>query len=250
MDDYSLKALWQDEEDFAFQGWDFSHINGRWESEDLAWDYKEILLSHLKSADKLLDMGTGGGEFLLSLKHPFALTTVTEAYRPNVQLCKERLAPLGIEVVQIEEDDILPFEGNSFDMVVNKHESFDPAEVARVLKKGGYFITQQVGGKNNWDLAQHLIPDFIPEPTTHDLAHSVDSLRKLGFEIQFAEEAFPPIRFFDVGALVYFAKIIEWEFPGFSVDSSFEALCECQKEIQEKGFIQGTEHRFVIVAKR
>lgn len=46
--------------------------------------------------------------------------------------------------------------------------------------------------------------------------------------------------FYDVGALVYFAKIIEWEFPGFSVDACFGNLCKLQKELDANGFIKCT----------
>lgn len=125
MNGNDLKAQWKYEEDFAFQGWDFSHIEGRWASGILPWDYREIVLSFLKSTGRLLDLGTGGGEFLLSLGHPFALISVTEAYPPNVELCKRKLAPLGVTVAQTYEDDRLPFEDSSFDIVINRHESFD-----------------------------------------------------------------------------------------------------------------------------
>lgn len=245
-----LKEQWIQEEKFAFSGWNFSHIDGRWDSEKLPWDYREILLGYLKSTYNLLDMGTGGGEFLLSLKHPYVLTSVTEAYPPNVELCKQSLEPLGIKVSQTYDDDKLPFDKETFDIIINRHESFDVAEVFRTLKYGGYFITQQVGGENDIDLSRRLIKNVIPPFPDHTLKNSVSSLRKIGFEILQADEAFTGIRFFDVGALVYFAKIIEWEFPGFTVESSYDSLCKCQTEIEENGFIQGTEHRFIIVAKK
>lgn len=76
---------------------------------------------------------------------------------------------------QVFNDSQLPFEDNTFDIIINRHESFDINEVMRILKTNGIFITQQVGGKNN--------------------------------------EYFPYLRFKDIGAIVYFAKIIEWEFP-------------------------------------
>jgi len=250
MDLNGLKKQWKYEESYTFKGWDFSHLDGRWESEKLPWDYREILLSLLKSTDKLLDMGTGGGEFLMSIKHPYALTTVTEAYPPNVDLLKKELAPLGIKVVQTYDDNKLPFEDNTFNIIINRHESFDSAEVSRVLKKDSYFITQQVGGMNNNDLSKRLIENFVPLFPTHTLQNNIALLQKSGFEILKAEEAFTTIRFFDVGALVYFAKIIEWEFPGFSVDACFEKLCECQNEISKNRFIQGTEHRFIIAARK
>lgn len=250
MNNNDLITQWKYEEEFPFKGWDFSHIDGRWMNEPLPWDYRAIVLSLLKNTDTLLDMGTGGGEFLLYLEHPFNLTSVTEAYPPNVELCNKKLAPLGITVMQTYDDDKLPFENHKFDIVINRHESFDPAEVGRVLKKGGYFITQQVGGENDGDLSQRLIKDFTPPFQMHTMQHNNDLLRRAGFTIQQSQEVFTPIRFFDVGALVYFAKIIEWEFPNFSVDNSWDSLCQCQKEIVEKGFVEGTEHRFIIVAKK
>ena len=64
------------------------------------------------------------------------------------------------------------------------------------------------------------------------------------------EECFRPIRFTDVGALVWFARIIEWEFPGFSVDGCLARLMEAQKVLEEKGMIEGSIHRFLLVAQK
>ena len=69
----NLKNIWLKEENNAFQGWDFSYLDRRWQDETLPWNYEEIILKYLKKTDKLLDMGTGGGEFLLSLNHPYNL---------------------------------------------------------------------------------------------------------------------------------------------------------------------------------
>ena len=92
----AYREQWLREEKAAFEGWDFSYLKGRCISEALPWEYRGILAEYLKPDDMLLDMGTGGGEFLLSLDHPPKQTCVTEAYPPNIALCHERLAPLGI----------------------------------------------------------------------------------------------------------------------------------------------------------
>ena len=73
---------------------------------------------------------------------------------------------------------------------------------------------------------------------------------KAGFEIIRAEEVFKPIRFFDIGAFVWFAHIIEWEFTGFSVDKCFDKLLKMQEVIDKDGFVEGTIHRYLIVAKK
>jgi len=167
MTNNDLLKQWQAEEDHAFQGWDFSHLSGRWHMPDPPWSYKEIVKSYLKDTDTLLDMGTGGGEFLLTLNHPHKNTYVTEAYEPNYELCKKVLSPLGITVGrtytddEFNADDILPFGDNLFDVVINRHESFDLQEVDRVLKHGGYFITQQVGSKDGNEFAERLNDNFI-----------------------------------------------------------------------------------------
>lgn len=114
-----LKELWEKEEKRTFRGWDFSYLENRWENEELPWDYKDILKRYLNLDYKLLDMDTGGGEFLLSLKHPYNNTSVTEKWETKVELCKKKLEPLGIEVKQVIDDSELPFEDSTFDMIIN-----------------------------------------------------------------------------------------------------------------------------------
>jgi hypothetical protein len=42
--------------------------------------------------------------------------------------------------------------------------------------------------------------------------------------------------------------VIEWEFPGFSVDRCFEQLLNMQKMMEDQGKVTGTIHRYLIVA--
>ena len=72
----------------------------------------------------------------------------------------------------------------------------------------------------------------------------------MGFQIVQAEEAFRSILFYDIGAFVWFAHIIEWEFPGFSVERCFDQLLDMQKQVEAQGKIEGTIHRYLIVAKK
>ena len=250
MDAEKLLAYWKSEEAHAMEGWDFSCIEGRYKSDPLPWDYRKIVQKYRKMTDVLLDMGTGGGEFLLSLSHPYSRTTVTEAYPPNVRLCRERLEPLGITVVQADCEGLLPFPDGTFDLVLNRHESFFLPEVHRILRPGGIFVTQQVGGMNNHDLSALLMGSFTPNFPDHRLDTYLPVLRALGFEILRADESFGKMRFFDSGALAWYAKIIQWEFPGFSAEHCFDGLMRCHREILDRGYVSGTEHRFLIAARK
>ena len=247
-----LRKTWEQEESTAqIKGWDFSHLDGRYEEEkSLPWDYEAIIHELLRDDMKLMDYDTGGGEFLLSLHHPYANTAATEGYPPNVQLCRERLIPLGIDLRECSDASSVPFADDSFDIMINRHGDFDPAEVRRMLKPGGYFVTQQVGSANDQDLVEAVLPGLTNPFPHNNLSEQREAFENAGFKIIKADEAFRPIRFFDVGAFVWFARIIQWEFPGFSVGKCYDNLLKLQAKIEKDGAIEGTTHRFLIVARK
>ena len=245
------KAIWKNEEKIAhIHGWDFSHIDGRCEEAALPWDYRAVIDRYRTDDMCILDYDTGGGEFLLFLNHPFRNTAATEGYTPNVQLCRETLLPRGIDFRPCDDPAKIPFPDESFDMLLNRHGDFDAREVHRLLKKGGLFITQQVGCDNDRDLVDMVLPGLeTPFPQLH-LQEQVKVFEAAGFELVEKGEAHLPIRFYDVGAFVWFARVIPWEFTDFSVDKCYEKLLDMQKSIEEKGFVEGTIHRYLMVARK
>ena len=248
-----MKKIWLSEEKAAYiHGWDFSRLDGRFNSsdDDLDWDYRQLILDRIKPDMRILDMDTGGGEFLLSLGHPCDKTSATEGYPPNVKLCREKLIPLGIDFHEWRMGMALPFADESFDMVINRHGSYDIPEIWRVLKNGGIFITQQVGGDNDSELVQLLCPGKKPLYEGHYLGTELAKFREQGFTVTAGGECYRPIEFYDTGALVWFARVIPWEFGGFSVESCFDRLCMAQKLIEENGKVSGRIHRFMITAEK
>ena len=234
-----------------FEGWDFSYLNNRWDDESLPWDYNKIVKSYLKNEYKLLDIGTGDGKVLLTFNHPYHNTFVTEGYKPNYEICMEKLNPLGIKVFNYAGDkkfDLI--DNNSFDIVINRHESYDEEELYRILKPGGIYITQQVGTYNNKDLASFFDEKNIELFPNLTLEKSIKRLEKYNFQIKYSNEYYPILKFYDLGAIAYFAKIIKWEFIDFSVNKYIDKFILLQDLIKEKGFISSKQHRFIIVAQK
>lgn len=234
----------------TFSGWDFSYLEEKMTQAKTPWSYKEQVKKYLTPTMQLLDMGTGGGELLESFHHPYENTTVTEGWEPNYQLLINQLQPKGVDVQFIEDNDQLPFPDTQFDIVVNSHESFSISEVWRVLKTGGFFISQQVGDLNGLPLSTKLIPNFRKEAFDLHLASVVTELRQQGFSVLYQDEAFLDQNFFDMDGLIYYAKTIPWEFPNFSVATHYKQLFLLQEELSLKGFIFNQQHRFVFVARK
>lgn len=52
------------------------------------------------------------------------------------------------------------FQNESFDLIINRYRAFNPKDVFRLLKKSEIFIPKQVGGNNDRDLVEKVLPDI------------------------------------------------------------------------------------------
>lgn len=233
-----------------FKGWNFSYLNqsSRLAEYPLTWNYTIEVLKELSRSRTLLDMGTGGGEFLSTLPIP-KNTCATEGYPPNVQIAKDRLEPLGVHVFPIEDDEVLPFADDSFDLIINRHEAFSSKELKRILLPNGCFITQQVGGQNDQEL-NRLFETEESIYTLWNLDKAVSELQDENFIILKQIEDITKTRFYDIGAIIYYLKAIPWQIPDFSVSKYKNQLIKIHNMIQVVGYLDITCHRFFIIAKK
>lgn len=136
-------------------------------------------------------------------------------------------------------------------MVINRHGNFNALEIGRVLKDHGLFITEQVGAENDRELVNLLYSKTLALPFPEQYATiTKQKFEKADFTLIDMQEVFRPIKFYDVGALVWFANIIEWEFPNFSVANNVKGLLQAQAILEKKGVIEGSIHRFLLIMKK
>ncbi len=244
-----LVAFWKKEEAAPFQGWDFSYLHGRFHESALPWDYMALARELLPQAAKVLDIGTGGGERLLQLQEAWPpQVTVTEGWPPNVALAAKRLMPLGVGVVASNRHP-LPFAPRSFDLVLNRHTGYRSGDVARVLRPGGVFLTQQVDALWGWDLQVALGMAVAERPSSFELAlHHCQTETDLLIE-QAADHA-GTMTFRDVGALVYYLKAIPWMVPGFTVDTHLPYLLALQDKLEGGKPLQFATRQYLLLARK
>ena len=234
-----------------FEGWDFSWLNGRRIDFTLPWDYNARVRARMRDIGAMLDMGTGGGEILASLAPFPARVCATESYTPNVVIARERLDPLGVDVRDTSGDldnRRLPFDDAAFDLVINRHESYVPGEVFRVLRSGGHFVTQQHGGYGEVNLIEYFKGKTVPEDWTAGVASR--QLEEAGFEIVESQEVYPEYSFLDIGAVVYTFTAIPWLLGDFSVEKYRDRLLAMHEHIQKHGSFTVKDQRFLVEARK
>jgi SAM-dependent methyltransferase len=251
MDQARLIEIWEKEEQQPFQGWDFSHLQGRMFEEQPPWSYAARAGELLRRASAALDLGTGGGERLLALREDWpAKIVATEDYPPNVRLATERLGAFGVRVVDVAltYSGRLPFADGEYDLVLNRHSGFNPDEVARIVTPGGWFLTEQVHGL--W--AKDLLAAFGVQPQWPDasLEKYLPALRLAGVTIVRTEDWTGRLAFTDVGAIVYYLRAVPWLVPGFSVETHLTYLLALQRRLESGAVLSFTAREYLIEARK
>lgn len=222
-----LLESWAAEERSQPEGWDFSSLERRMSESAEPWDLPAVWRTALTSATRMLDMGTGGGEFLTRFAEALpAHAVASEGWLPNLGVARDRLAPYNIGVVGADPDEShshLPFADGSFDLVLNRHESYDPAEVYRTLSPGGVFVTQQVGGDELGEVRTAFgMAPYAPD-CTYDLFRA--DLVDTGFDVLSGAECVGHYVFDDIAALVAYLQLVPWDVPeDFSVERYADEL--------------------------
>lgn len=240
--------------DAQMVGWDFSRLDGALISDSPWWDFEADCLHSLRdSRIGALDLGTGGGERLSALLDSLAgesarppQVIATEGWAPNVPEARARLMPRGVKVLQYDSEagEPLPLAGRSQDVVMSRHESYDPAEIARVLVPGGRFLTQQVDGFDAPEIHEWFGGEYLHRDVTVE-AHR-EALREAGMRIDQVDHWEGSMQFKDAVALVTYIGLVPWDAPGFTVPSHAQRLCA----LNAAAPITVTQRRFRIYATR
>ncbi|MGA1836121.1 class I SAM-dependent methyltransferase [Herbiconiux sp. 11R-BC] len=266
------------------EGWDFSWFGEatgpggriRATEERPSWGYAQLVAERIADAtgavtpthdrtapahpvDSVLDLQTGGGEvFAVSLAAAGRAGRIprtvwaTEGWAPNLALARERLELFRGEVVQVSPDAPLPFAEGRFDLVTSRHPvRTDWPEVARVLRPGGAFLSQQVAAGSNRGLYEFLMG---PQPLGENHERSLESLvrgaQAAGLRVVEALHESTRVEFFDIGAVVHFLRKVLWTVPGFTVERYRDRLLALHERILADGSFVCHSERALIEARR
>ncbi|HKE66550.1 MAG TPA: class I SAM-dependent methyltransferase [Micromonosporaceae bacterium] len=241
------------------EGWDFSWFEGRATEERPPWGYARLLGQRMATLAArpdaaALDLQTGGGEVLSTVPAAPPTLVATEAWPPNLEVARRNLSSLGARVVEVAEDGDLPFPDASFDLVTSRHPvAVRWDEVARVLRRGGTYLSQDVGEGSVGELTEFMmgpLPPPEPDEETRAPRWSVIPAEANGLRVLDLREARLRMEFFDIAAVVHFLRKVIWIVPDFTVDAYRERLRALHERIEAEGPFVAYATRFLIEARK
>lgn len=234
----------------SLNGWDFSKVKAI--TEGVKWQFYDEVTQRCKQSDSLLDIGTGGGETLISIAQKASLSVGIDLSSAMIQTANQNLMNANKTNVRFMHMDAenLEFPQNFFNVVSCRHSPFNAAEVAKVLVKDGLFLTQQVSEHDKLNLTQA----FGRGQHNH-----LDGTLKNRYIKELNEAGFFDIQSYEYDATEYYETYEDLVFllkhtpiiPNFGkYDNDFELLHQFIAEHQTEKGIKTNSKRFMIIAKK
>jgi SAM-dependent methyltransferase len=231
----------------GFSGWDLSVARPRLLDAGPPWSYEALVRRYAVSTGAVLDMGTGGGEVLAALRPSLpARVVATEEWPLNVPVAARRLRPLGVSVAGAHSLR-LPFRDAAFDLVINRHEYLNCAEIARLLRPGGVVLTQQVG-EHNWRELRRFFPRMASFDGLRDAY--AGGFADAGLRLLLNQEHDYRVAYPSLSEVVFLLSVMPWEIPDFALDRDLDALLALEASCLTPDGLVLTESRFVLAAQK
>ncbi len=136
-----------------------------------------------------------------------------------------------------------------FDVVLNRHAPTEVAEIVRVLRPGGVFMTQQVGRRNTENI--HSVFGFDPTiewpEDFHDVHTRARAFSEAACEVVAHGEYDVGYSFLDVESLVFWLKAVPMP---FDPELDWRQVHEILARSSSPRGLETNEHRELLIAKK
>lgn len=232
-------------------GWDFSNIKSI--SEGIRWDFYDEVTSRCKNTDVLLDIGTGGGENLLSISHALFFAIGIDLSKGMIEKADSNLRKSDVSNVRFFQmsSENLQFPAGFFDLITSRHAPFSSKEVFKVLKNGGFFLTQQVSESDKLNVKEAF--------GRGQSFNEEDGALEEQCVYELYESGFSNVQSFEYDAIEYYQQPEDLIFllkhtptiPDFGQDKNdFNILSDFIEKNNTKMGIRTNSKRFLLIAEK
>ena len=209
------------------------------------WDYRTVVAGHIDATHDVLDIGTGGGEMLLSFA-PIIRSGL------GVDLDSQMVAVAGENGLNIPNVSFrrssheLENVSERFDVALSRHAPFSLEKLPDRLKAGGVFITQQVGERNMLNVKQALGQSAPPAPLEPEMFEGshLGLLEFREYDVEYVVK--------DIESLIFWLGALDFlhaDVDGSAAITNVNALnAVVHGNVTDKGF-STNEHRYLAIAR-
>jgi len=230
-------------------GWDFSA--SKYTSEGVLWDFYQEVIKKSGKNSVLLDIGAGGGEKVLDVFEKFQFVVAIDNSKSMIEVAKKNLVKSGAKNVKflVMDGFKVKFPNEFFDIISCRHSDFSAKENYRLLRRGGIFMTQQVGKGDKKNIVDFFGYKNRNSEDETSLDKYTQKLKAAGF-LKIKSYEYDAIEHYqslkDLAYLLMHAPIIN----DFGKKGDLEKLEEFAKlNMTEKG-IKTNSKRYMIIAQK
>ncbi len=229
-------------------GWDFSKLDKRVTVRNQKWDFVAVVKKYINKNCTFLDLGTGSGEKIIPLAKNCKRVCGIDNSKYMITKAKQNVKLKNAEF-KIGDNNSIPYQNKTFDLITSRHAPINFKEAHRVLKEGGLLITQQVGERDKQN-----IKDVFGRGQSYGKTHGkliTDHIKKaqdVGFNV-LVKDHYHSTEFYKVPDLIFLLEhtpII----PKFNVKKDISRLRIIEKKFKSKFGIRTSSCRFILVLKK
>lgn len=232
-------------------GWNFSRVRaGR---DPVPWEYVDVVRQYIQPLDRVLDIGTGGGEIFLSLAPDLGEGVGIDQNPAMIEAARRNQSALSIENISWTTMDgsDLGFGAGEFDLVLLRHLRVHVREIARVLRPGGHFITQMVGQRSSWNILHAFgwTPGSFGADWWQTVADLAEQFRSCGCQVITQAEYDVPYWFLDRESFMFWLMSVPWP-EEIELQKHWQNINQILETCQTERGIETNEHRGLLVVKK
>jgi SAM-dependent methyltransferase len=232
-------------------GWNFSRVRARYDP--IPWNYVDIIRQYLKPQDRVLDIGTGGGEIFLSLAPYFGQGIGIDQDPAMIDTAKRNQYALTLSNISllVMEGSALGFDVDEFDVVLLRHLRVYASEIVRVLRKKGYFITQMVGQRSSLNILDAFgwTPRSFGPDWWQPVAQLADQFLLHGCRIVAQAEYNVPYWFYDLESFMFWLMSVPWP-EEIDLEKHWQYINRVLETSQTDRGIETNEHRALLIVQK
>jgi SAM-dependent methyltransferase len=232
-------------------GWNFSRVQARYDP--VPWNYFDVVRQYLKPQDRVLDIGTGGGEIFLSLTPYFGEGIGIDQDSAMIDAAKRNRSALSRDHISllVMEESALGFEAGQFDVVLLRHLRVYVSEIVRVLRSKGYFITQMVGQRSSLNILDAFgwTPDSFGPEWWQTVAQLADQFLLHGCRIVAQAEYDVRYWFCDLESFMFWLMSVPWP-EEIELEKHWQNINQVLETPQTERGIETNEHRGLLIVQK